>query len=165
MKKQYKLGLVLVLFFALLAAVSPAFAQEPEPTPSDDEVNEIAENIYCPVCENISLEECGTAACADWREEIRDLLAQGMTKQEIYDYFSRRYGEQVLARPPREGLNWVLYIVAPLGFLVGVIILVRGFRSWQSPVGALTEEAESEDDEKDIDEYISRIEDELKKRK
>ncbi len=163
MKKNYKFGVVIVLVFAMFLAASTALAQDPVPTPSDDEVNEIAEDIYCPVCENITLEECPTAACADWREEIRDLLAQGMTKQEIYDYFSHRYGEQVLARPPRKGLNWILYIVAPLGFLVGIIVLVRGFRAWQSPVGALTEEAEFEDEE-NKDEYISRFEDELKKR-
>ena len=163
MKKKNKLGVVLVLLIALLMAASPAFAQEPEPTPSDDEVNAVAKNIYCHVCENITLEECPTPACADWREEIRDLLAEGKSPQEIYDIFSERYGDRSLGVPPREGWNWVLYIAAPLGFLVGLIILIHGFRSWRKPIETL-DDLKTTETNTEKSEYVSQMEDELKKR-
>jgi len=39
-----------------------------KPTPSDDEVNAIARQLFCPICQNIPLDVCPTQACADWRE-------------------------------------------------------------------------------------------------
>jgi cytochrome c-type biogenesis protein CcmH len=163
MKNNHKLSLVLVLLIALLAAVSPAFAQDPEPTPSDDEVNAVAENIYCHLCEGITVKECETQACADWREEIRDLLAEGKSQQEIIDVFVQRYGDQASGVPPRKGLNWVLFIVAPLGVLVGLTILIIGFRSWRRPIETLSDMKTTELSAEER-EYISRMEDDLKKR-
>ena len=58
---------------------------------SDDEVNDVAQELYCPVCENTPLDVCGTQACADWRELIRTKLAQGETAQDVYAYFARQY--------------------------------------------------------------------------
>lgn len=156
----------LVLVFALLGMLwtaAPVLAQGPLPTPSDDEVNAIAKNLYCPVCENIPLDMCPTQACAEWREEIRDLLVQGLTEEEIYDYFVERYGDRVLAEPPRRGLNWLVYILPPIVFLVGAYILYRGFRSWRKPVEELAGEAPLPSGE-EKDEYVSRLEEELKRR-
>ena len=52
--------LVLLLGFAVAAHVD---AQE---AVTDDQVNEIAREVYCPVCENTPLDVCDTQACADW---------------------------------------------------------------------------------------------------
>ena len=68
------------LILALLAA-GLALAQNPNPpVPSDDQVNAIAKQLYCPVCENIPLDVCGTQACAQWRELIREKLAAGLER-------------------------------------------------------------------------------------
>ena len=65
---------VLALLLAL-PALALAQGEEPPPGgPTDDEVNAIAEQLYCPVCENVPLDVCGTQACADWRDEIRDAI-------------------------------------------------------------------------------------------
>ncbi len=153
-----------LLLIAGLLAVNPALAQTegPQPTPSDDEVNAIAKNMYCPVCENIPLDVCSTQACAQWREMIREKLSLGWTEEEIYDYFVQLYGDRVLAEPPRHGINWLVYILPPAAILVGVYILYRGFQSWRKPVEELADEAPEEPQE---DEYISRLEEELKKRR
>ena len=66
----------IALGFQFVAQPAPrAFAQSP--TPSDDDVNRIAHQLYCPVCENVPLDVCGTQACAQWRELIREKLGQG----------------------------------------------------------------------------------------
>ena len=52
--------LLVVLGFLLLA--TPALAQDAPVT--DDEVNEVARDLYCPVCENTPLDVCPTQACA-----------------------------------------------------------------------------------------------------
>ena len=65
----------------LLAVLStPPAALAQQPTPSDDEVNAIAKQLFCPVCENTPLDVCPTQACAQWRELIREKLAAGWSE-------------------------------------------------------------------------------------
>ena len=104
-----------ILIFALLLTglfTSIAFAQDEIPT--DDEVNAVAKQLYCPVCENTPLDVCPTEACRQWRELIRTQLSEGMTEQQIKDYFVANYGARVLSEPPRTGLNWLVYILPPV---------------------------------------------------
>src|SRR5512135_159798 len=98
-----------ILFIVLLATwlwVGVASAQQP--TPSDDEVNAIASQLYCPVCENTPLDVCPTDACHNWRELIRQMLADGKSSVEIKQYFVDHYGARVLAEPPAQGFNWLI---------------------------------------------------------
>lgn len=156
-----RLSLILLLALLLTATLtSNALAQEPRPTPSDDEVNAIAKELFCPVCENTPLDVCPTEACKQWRALIRQQLAEGKTKKEIQQYFVVQYGARVLAEPPREGLNWLVYIVPPVLFITGVVILFSVFRSWKKPLSEIA----PEDPETSQDEYIQRLEAELRKR-
>ena len=73
--------------------------------------SKLLKQLFCPVCENIPLDTCGTAACEQWRGIIRDKLAEGWSEEEIKAYFVDQYGDRVLAEPPARGFNWVIYIV------------------------------------------------------
>jgi cytochrome c-type biogenesis protein CcmH len=159
----FALILTLLLGVMLVGAVS---AQQP--TPSDDQVNQIAKQLYCPVCENIPLDVCPTTACAQWRELIREKLAVGWTEQQIKDYFVLQYGDRVLGTPPAKGINWLVYLVPPIAILAGMYILFQAFRSWKRPVQAdnlkpndseVTQTADPAQDE-----YINRLEEEIRKR-
>lgn len=111
----------LIAFILLLALALPAATQDA--TITDDEVNAVARDMYCPVCENIPLDVCPTAACADWREEIRQMLASGFTEQEVKDAFVLRYGERVVGTPQDPTLR-ALSLVTP--WLMGAAALVAG---------------------------------------
>lgn len=146
----------------LLGALWPAqavFAQAA--TPSDDDVNRIAHQLYCPVCENTPLDVCPTEACRQWRDLIRQQLSQGWSEDRIKQYFVDQYGARVLAEPPRTGLNWLVYVLPPLIILAGAVLLLRAMRSWTKP--AATESVQKEP-EAPKDEYVRRLEEELKKR-
>lgn len=167
-----KLKFPFVIFFLLiitLSGASLASAQDPGPipTPSEDDVNRIAKNIYCPVCENIPLDVCESDACAQWRDQVREKLTLGWTEQEIYDFFVEQYGDRVLAEPPRRGLNWLIYLVPPIALLAGAILLYQLLRkSTQSSLQA-AEAAKSKvepDSSPSDDKYTSLLEEELKKR-
>lgn len=153
---------ILALILALVLSGS-ALAQDGGPVvPSDDDVNAIAKQLYCPVCENIPLDVCGTQACAQWRELIREKLSQGWSEPQIKQYFVDQYGDRVLATPPAEGLNWLVYLVPPLAIAAGAYILYRALRAWKQPTplaetAGLTSPTQT-------DEYIRRLEEELKKR-
>jgi cytochrome c-type biogenesis protein CcmH len=157
---------VLVVVLAALFVVPVALAQDPTPQPpvrdvTDDEVNAIAEDMYCPVCENIPLDVCGTVACQQWRDEIRQNLAEGLTEEEIQDLFVARYGDRVLAEPPRHGFNWLIYIVPPVVIALAAFLLYRGLQSWRKPI---SQAVSGEEDMPVEDEYASRLEAELKNR-
>lgn len=140
-----------------------AYAQGATPQPvTDDEVNAIARQMYCPVCENTPLDVCPTQACAEWRELIRLKLSEGWSEKQIKDYFVQQYGDRVLATPPARGLNWLVYVIPPLAFLVGVFVLYQAFRAWRrTPAVQPVEEQPVASG----DEYIDRLEAELRELK
>jgi cytochrome c-type biogenesis protein CcmH len=151
-------ALPLVCLSFLLAGVASAQDATPR-VPTDDEVNAIAKQMYCPVCENTPLDVCPTQACAEWRGLIRDKLAEGWTQDQIKGYFVDQFGARVLATPPAQGLNWLVYVIPPLAFLGGVFILYRAFVALRQPVEEITPSGI----EKSDDEYVNRLEEELRK--
>ncbi len=151
------LGLSLLLGFLLSTRTASAQA----PTPSDDQVNRIAHQLYCPVCENTPLDVCPTEACRQWRDLIRQQLAQGWSEDRIKQYFVDQYGARVLAEPPRTGLNWLAYVIPPLVILLGAALLLRAMRTWTK---AAAPDAAAKAPETPRDEYIDRLEQELKNR-
>ncbi|MFN8530538.1 MAG: cytochrome c-type biogenesis protein CcmH [Anaerolineae bacterium] len=90
-------------------------------TVTDDQVNAIAHTLYCPVCENITLDVCGTAACADWRAEIRIQLEQGMSAEQITEDFVRRFGDRVVGTPLDPTLR-NLSLITPYILIAGVLV-------------------------------------------
>ncbi|HEY3313342.1 MAG TPA: cytochrome c-type biogenesis protein CcmH [Anaerolineales bacterium] len=156
-----KFWILLAFSIMMLAWVQQASAQTP--APSDDQVNAVARQLFCPVCENTPLDVCPTQACAQWRELIRTKLADGWTADQIKQYFAAQYGARVLAEPPRQGLNWLIYIIPPVLMLIGVYILYRAYQSMRKPV--LADSQTPEPTLPDSDEYLRRVEEELKKRK
>jgi cytochrome c-type biogenesis protein CcmH len=156
----------LILMIATLAAlliVGSATAQgtNPPTNVTDDQVNAVASQLYCPVCENIPLDVCPTQACIQWRDLIRQKLSQGWTADQIKQYFVAQYGDRVLATPPARGLNWLVYVIPPIAILAGAFLLYQAFRAWKKPVPEVT----MEDVKQNVgDEYIVRLEEELKKR-
>jgi len=138
-------------------------AQSTSPTAviTDDQVNAVAKQLYCPVCENIPLDVCPTTACAQWRDLIRQMLGEGKTVENIKQYFVVQYGTRVLAEPPRTGLNLLVYVLPPLAFLVGVFLVFRILRGVRRPKTVISTPGPAPASE---DKYIAQIEEELRHR-
>lgn len=153
---------VLIFIFSLsLLFTGIAFAQEP--LPSDDEVNAVASQLYCPVCESTPLDVCPTEACRQWRDLIRTQLADGMNEDQIKQYFVDNYGARVLAEPPKQGYFWLAYLLPPVIILAGAIMLFRSFKVWIKPQAASAGVDEDQSDPSK-DDYVARFEEEIKKR-
>lgn len=161
MKVVYIPKLLVAAFLALSLAflASPAPAQGP--TPTDDEVNRIAKQLYCPVCESTPLDVCPTEACRQWRDLIRTMLADGKSEEEIKQYFVTQYGVRVLDEPPNRVLT---YLVPGVAILLGGLLLLRGFQMWMKPSGTGTAAVENQPQPAQ-DPYVARLEEELKKQK
>lgn len=159
---RMKLGAFLFVLALLLFAGTVSAQGEV----TADDVNAVAKQLYCPVCENEPLDQCGTKACQDWRAEIRLQLEQGATEQEIKDSFQNRYGDRVLAEPPREGANWILWLLPVVFVVFGGIWFARYLRQLQAvksePAAVVSTTASTPSLQPPKDDYVARIEDELR---
>jgi cytochrome c-type biogenesis protein CcmH len=150
------------LLLALMLLLPAAVYGQDEIT--DDQVNEVARDVYCPVCESTPLDVCPTQACADWRELIRTKLAEGQSRDEILDYFARQYGDGVLSNPPRRGASLiVLWILPVVGVLLGLLLFARLLRGMRSPAPEAVPVARptAATGDPTLDDYIARIEKEV----
>ena len=165
MKRTHRFA-ALALLLLLLAGLWAGSVAAQGPTPTDDEVNAIAKQLYCPVCENTPLDVCPTEACRQWRELIRQQLSEGWTEDQIKQYFVDNYGARVLGEPPRTGLNWLVYLLPPVLILAGAFVLFRAMRAWMKPSTTEAAAGPTETPEPAAqDDYVSKFEEELRKRK
>ena len=158
MKKILSSILLVIILAGAFASV--VFAQEKFPT--DDDVNKVAKQLYCPVCESTPLDVCPTEACRQWRDVIRTMLSEGKSEAEIKQYFVTQYGVRVLNVPPNP---WATYFVPGVVILIGAVLLFRGFQLWTKPRVAASASIKSEAQPVQQDEYLAKMEAELKKRK
>lgn len=154
-KKIQVLLAALMTVVLLLLPISAKQAQAQSPWPSDDDVNRIAEQLFCPVCENVPLDECQTQACEQWRELIRQKLGEGWRDDEIKAFFVAQYGDRVLGEPPRRGAHWLLYVLPWVVFVLGIGLIIRLLRRGRAP--APMEEPVKEDL------YLKKVEQDLKR--
>lgn len=119
---------VLTLLFAMLAQASV----EVEPLSSKElqaRYQILIEEMRCPKCQNQNLAGSDSMVAMDLRREIRRLLEEGFSDQEINDYMVARYGDFVLYRPPLQRNTLALWLApgvfAALGLLTLIVIVVR----------------------------------------
>jgi cytochrome c-type biogenesis protein CcmH len=154
-----------IIVLLLLLFVQVANAQRTDVT--DDEVNDIAGELFCPVCENTPLDVCPTQACADWRALIRTQLSEGRTEEEIKDYFADQYGDRVLAEPPQEGFDLIVWLLPIGAVVVGGVFFYRYLHTMQrrrpEPVTEPGAGAAPANGSRPIpvDDYVARIEQEV----
>ena len=129
-----------------LALVSNVFAREAAPLAEDPAVEarlvEISQELRCLVCQNESLASSRAELADDLRREVRDLIREEKTDEEIKTFLVSRYGDFVLYRPEVKPLTWVLWFGPFLLLLLGVWALVRYVRQRrdQVPTTALSDE-------------------------
>jgi len=117
-----------VLALVCVAAVLSARATALAAPASEDTVYSIARELMCPVCSGQTVAESDSAVAVQMREQIRERLARGETREQILAYFVSQFGEGVLAAPPKRGAGLALWL-APVGvFGVGFVVLMRYLR-------------------------------------
>jgi len=143
----------------------PVIAEQPNTTTPD--VLSVASRLACDCgCphEPISTCTCGTAQ--RYRGEIAQLLASGMDVDQAYDGMIERYGPGLLREPPNTAAGiFAKRILPALLAVFGVFTVGLVMMRWRKrdliPEAAST--IETETDGEDDAEYLSRVEDELKK--
>lgn len=83
----------------------------------------IIDEVRCLKCQNTTIRDSNAFLAADLRREIRRMIEEGKTDDEIYDFLVDRYGEFALYRPRARGKTLVLWLAPALLLLGGAVIL------------------------------------------
>lgn len=147
-----------LLLCALLAAM-PGAALAAQPRASFPDVED---EVMCDTC-NVALYIAESPRADQLRREIRALIAQGQTKQQIKDTLKDRYGPAILALPQSDGFSLTAYLVpllVGLG-LVGLllVLLPRWRRRSRAPALAVPAAALTDDDRRRLEDELARFDD------
>ena len=116
----------------LLCVVSPmtGTAKVVDESEIDQKVREIAKTLRCAVCQTENIWESGAPLAHQMREAIRERVRQGQSAEEIRAYFHSRYGNYIMMEPPKQGINWLIWLAPFLLLFGGGALLWREVKGW-----------------------------------
>lgn len=173
MKRMTFLLLTFLLIGGILALGGTALAQ----TPTPNQIDAVAKELWCPLCNGVRLDNCDLQACIQMREIISQRLAAGDSKDQIKAYFVQQYGDVVLGAPANEGFNRIVWLLPVLLAVLGLGWLAYFVRAWlrrrPTPARAAVAGKNGSGDSRGPgvrrpgnapeDEYLKRVDDELRK--
>ena len=115
----------LLLAALALSLASPSWAVQPDEILDDpvleSRARDISAGLRCLVCRNESIDESNAELARDMRLLVRERLVEGDSNTEVMSFIVERYGEYVLLRPTTDGANIILWVAAPVLFLISIL--------------------------------------------
>ena len=146
----------ILLITLCVFSFSLSFAKDAAPLADDPVIEQrlisISEEMRCLVCQNESLAGSRSDLANDLRREIRTLIKEGKSDDQIRSFMVERYGDFVLYRPPVKPITWLLWIGPFVILLIGIAGLLTYLRRRNN---AVTSIVLSDDDNKRIDALLN----------
>lgn len=120
----------LVVALGLGAAPLATRAQHPARHVEEQVVYEIAAQLRCVVCQNLSVADSPSEMARQMRGVIKDRLATGERPDQVVAYFVDKYGEWILLSPRRAGFTLLVWIFPAVAVAVGAVIVTLLVRRW-----------------------------------
>ena len=140
---------------ALLLAAPPS----PDAGALEREARQIETMLIAPCCWMQQVSEHQSEASEEVKRQIRVLLAEGKTRQQVLDAFVAQYGTRILVEPPDQGFGRLLHLGLPAALVLGgaaLVVFIRRMGRRQpgmDPVAPQTADAT----------YVERLDEELRK--
>ena len=157
----------LILAAALLSAAplpagsaeTPGDAEEIALTPEQErEAKAIDHLLISPCCWTTSVADHGSGMAPVLKQEVREMVARGMTRQAIIDHYVAEYGERILVEPKRSGFNLLAYWMPWIAVVIGLGLIVAWSRRRKAPGPARASAEPAEE----TNPYRRRIQEEMK---
>lgn len=145
------LGLILLLFANWsLAEEAPLLAKDPE---LEERVKAISLELRCLVCQNQTIADSNAGLAVDLKNQVRDMLRQGMDERQIKEFMVERYGDFVLYDPPIKGTTMVLWAGPLLMLFIAFWFAVKVVRRRSKSVDTdqTSKDVDTDQTSKDID--------------
>lgn len=123
------------LIVITLALMGGSLAVAQSSTPPTDRateqvVYEIAAQLRCVVCQNLSVGDSPSEMANQMRGLIRERLAAGDTPEQVIQYFVGKYGDWILLAPPRRGFTLLVWVLPYVAVLLGLIVVGWLIATW-----------------------------------
>ena len=112
---------IFFLFFILFFPLSILNAQE------NDKRNEITKNLRCLICQGQSVYDSDSEFANSLKIVVDKKLKEGLSEDQIYEYFKTKYGEWILYDPGLNKNTYILWLLPILIFLIGGAIIYKSF--------------------------------------
>ena len=111
-----------IQFALLLLLIQGAFAESIEVKDFENSSQEsryldLIDNIRCPVCQGQSIGGSNSGLAKDLREQVRKMILNDKSDNDIHLFLTERYGDFVIFKPPINLKTYLLWFT-PLIFLV-----------------------------------------------
>lgn len=120
---------ILLVVYVLIVLSIQALAAAGAPD-LDDRTREIATELRCVVCQNLSVADSPSEMAQQMRAIVREQLQAGKTPEQIKEFFVSRYGEWVLLKPKTTGFSALLWILPYAALLLGLIAALGFIWRW-----------------------------------
>lgn len=131
MKQRRSLLMILALLALIGAAWAYVLIAAPPQRTLDQRVYDVALQLKCPVCQGETVADSSASISQQMRLVIRQQLQEGQSEQQVLQYFAARYGNQILLAPPRQGFNWLAWLIPAAMLLLGLGLLSFVARDWR----------------------------------
>ena len=123
-----RVGVLMAL--CLLLGAWPSPAQPPSRPVDEQQVYEVATELRCVVCQNLSVADSPSEMANQMRAIVREHLAAGETPAQVRQYFVERYGDWILLAPPRRGFTLLVWLAPLVAVVVGLALVALLVRRW-----------------------------------
>jgi len=93
----------------------------------NDKRNKIAKNLRCLICQGQSVYDSDSEFANSLKIVVDKKLQEGLSEDQIYEYFRTKYGEWILYDPGLNKNTYILWLLPILIFLVGGAIIYKNF--------------------------------------
>ncbi len=124
------LAAVIAIAATASAGASADTTARTAPTKARASYTQVINDVMCVVCHE-SLAVAQSPEAYQEREYVRQLIAQGETRQQIEHNLVEQYGPAVLAKPPAKGVSLLVYIIPPVVLILGLGTLAVFVPRWR----------------------------------
>ena len=93
----------------------------------NDKRNEITKNLRCLICQGQSVYDSDSEFANSLKIVVDKKLQEGLSEDQIYEYFKIKYGEWILYDPSLNKNTYILWLLPILIFLIGGAIIYKSF--------------------------------------
>jgi cytochrome c-type biogenesis protein CcmH len=106
----------------LLFALAATLLLAPAAAAACPTVADLEGELICPTCKT-TLDQSDAPAAQRIKALLRRRVAACVPEQRIKDELVAQFGPSVLAAPPREGFNWLAWLLPPVGLAAAAIVI------------------------------------------
>ena len=116
----------LVIAFTLIIPVV-SFANDFVSDEQEKRYRQLIDEIRCPVCQGQSIGGSNADLSKTLRDQVKKMILNSQSDQEIKGFMVERYGEFVDFKPRLDLKNYILYFAPVVFLMIGVLVFIRSF--------------------------------------